>query len=181
MLRSDKYNLLWSTWYDEEICENIYDDNCTNECGYEGGCCYKNNSNCLCSYEYDYDFMNDIIREDLQMKFGENNYQYFLVGDSCFWYGGYEGNKPNMNVRVSILCDGIEELLDKVLSYCDDYRIYKGKYNSLWIEGSHHDGSEVYQVCRLSKYGQEMYDKDYQFNWRNHCVKSVLKDFDFFN
>ena len=172
MLRNDKYQLLWSDWFDEQCCENIYDDDCHNNCGYDGGCSYRCGNG-----DYDYDFMWDCVKEDLHMRFGKNDYQYFLLGDSCFWYGGYEGNKPNMDIRVSPIYDSIEDLVYSQLGYCDNHRIYKGKYNSLWLEGSHHDGSELYRICRLSKQGQNYYDLDYDFDWYSNCIKSVFKDF----
>lgn len=172
---NNNYELLWSTWIDEEICSNIFDDNCKNGCGYDGNCSYRDDNG-----NYDYNLMSIIINYDFKMRFDKNDYQYFLIGESCSWYGGFSELKPKMEYRISPLYDSIDDILKEQLHYCDDIRIYKGKYNSLWIEGSHHDGSEVYQICRLNNQGQEMYDKGYNFNFKNHCVKSVFRDFDYF-
>ena len=113
------------------------------------------------------------------MRFKENDYQYFVIGESCNWYGGFSELKPNMKARVSDLYDNLEDILSMLsVRGIHDFRIYKGKYNSLWIELSHHDGSELYQVCRLSKQGQKYYDLDYDFDWRYNSIKSVFKDFE---
>ena len=83
-----------------------------------------------------------MIEEHFQQKFGENEYQYFVKGHSCNWYGGYSGNKPNME-GFSDVYNNINDII-KMLND-DDYRIYKGKHNTLWIETSNHDGSRLFQ------------------------------------
>ena len=173
MLRNDTYDLLWSSWIDEEICNNIYDNNCVNQCSEDYDCPYRNGC------DLDYDFINMRIDEEFHNKFGNVNHKYFVVGDSCNWYGGFPNLKPNMN-GFSDLYDNLKELLDKLSKDVGqhDFRIYKGKYNTLWIELSHHDGSELYQVCRLNRQGQDYYDKYYNFDFRKHCVKGVFKDFE---
>lgn len=167
-------DVLWSTYLDEEICENIYDD-CNNQCSDDYDCPYRNGC------EIAYDYVNDYINENLSEKFKENEYQYFVVGDSCYWYGGFPNLKPNMN-GFSDVYNSIEDILYKLSDNVGmhDFRIYKGKYNTLWIELSHHDGSEFYQVCRLNNQGQDYYDKGYTFDFRKYCVKGVLKDFKYF-
>jgi len=166
------FKLIWSTEYDEQICENIYND-CENRCSDDYTCPFKTNLN-----EIDYDYCNDCINEDLNLRFKENEYSYFVIGDSCYWYGGFPNLKPNMN-GFSDIYDSIEEILLKLSDSVGmhSFRIYKGKYNTLWIELSHHDGSELYQVCRLNKKGQDYYDNYYNFDFRKYCVKGVFKDF----
>lgn len=173
MLRNDMFECVWSTWIDEQICDNLSDNDCVNKCSGDD-CPYKNNLNNI-----DYDYINEVIDEDLHLRFKENEYQYFVVGDSCNWYGGFSNLKPNMN-GFSDVFDSIKDILEMLSKDVGmyEFRIYKGKYNSLWIELSHHDGLELYQVCRLNSQGQKYYDNDYNFDFRKSCVKGVFRDFE---
>lgn len=171
MLNSDVFDLLWSTFIDEQVCTNLYTD-CTNNCGYDGECSFKS-ENPL--YEYDFDVMNNIIKEDFNMRFGENDYMYFVKGDSCLWCCDYL--KPNMN-GFSDIYSSVKDILNVLKG--EDYRIYKGKYNSVWIESCSHDGSMIFQLMRLNNQGLKYYDMNYDFDFTKHCVKGVLKDFDFY-
>lgn len=182
MLREDKYLILWSSWIDEEICGNIYDEDCNQcytydedlnddvkQCPYRKGC------------NLDYDFINMRISEEFNNKFGNNEHRYFVVGYSCDWYGGFPNMKPNMN-GYSGLYDNIKEIISDMgegVGICD-FRIYKGKYNTVWIEISHHDGSQLYQLCRLNKQGEKYYNLNYNFDYRKHMITSVFKDFNYF-
>lgn len=179
MLRSDKYNLLWSTEYDEEVCSNIYNENC-NQCEYydsysdeylENKCPYRMNGD----GDIDYDFCNDRVMEEFGNKFiTENDYQYFVI--DRFFYKNVNGKEIHKySDLIGNLKDVLNWLSDGVGMHL--FRIYYDGYNRLLIELSHHDGSEYYTLARLSKYGQELYDKGYDFNYCSHCVKGVVKDF----
>lgn len=163
-------DLLWS--------DNVYDNVCSEceHCSDEKYCAYYKDDG-----ELNYDIIMDLIDEDLHEKFKENGYKYFVVGDSCNWYGGFKELEPNMN-GFSMLYDSIDDILNMLSDGVGQYNleILKGKYYSLYIRLSHHDGSELYQVCRLNSQGLKYYDRNYDFDFRKHMVKGVLKDFDFF-
>ena len=173
-MKCDK-EILWSTWVDEECCENIYDD-CNNKCSDDYDCPYRNGC------EIDYDYTNEYINENLNEKFKENEYEYFVVGDSCNWYGGFKELEPNMN-GFSKLYSSVKDILYALSDGIGmhDFRIYKGKFDTVWIELSHHDGSQLYQLCRLNKQGRKYYDKGYDFDYSKHKITSVLKDFSYYN
>lgn len=182
MLRSDK--LIWSTNIDEEICKNIYDEDC-NRCE-----CYDNELNDyvenVCPFRYncdgdlDYDFMNEIIWEEFGNKFyTENDYQYFVI-DDC--YCKFDGKGIEIH-RYSKILGNLKSVLDWLSDGVGmhDFMIFKGNYNRIYIRLSHHDGSELYQLVRLNKKGNEYYDKGYDFDYNKYCIKGVAKDFKYLN
>ena len=162
-------DLLWSSMYIDNICENYMEcDHCEEGClSYDGNIAY--------------DLLDDIIMDDLNMKFdNKQGYEYFIMGiDYTNYYGMYQ----NMD-GYSKLYDTVEDIIFNCLSQggaYEGFRIYKGKYNHIIIERSHHDGNEYYLLCRLNKQGQDYCDNGYDFDFRKYSIKSVFKDFDFFN
>lgn len=164
----NKKNELWSSLYEDWICKDYLNcRHCDEDCmSYDG--------------KVDYDFLDEIIMEDLNEKFAQNDYDYFVVGvDYINYYGlpqnmnGYSGLYHDVKSLIfSCLCNG---------GCYEGFRIYKGKRNSVFIERSHHDGKEYYQLCRLNKMGEKYYyELGYDIDYRNHMIKGVLKDFDYF-
>ena len=160
----NKENLIWSSLYDEWLCEDYMDcRHCEEGCiSYDGNVAY--------------DLVDDIIMTDLNEKFGENDHQYFAVGID---YINYYGLPQNMNGHTD-LYDNVKSLIFDCLydgGVYEGIRIYKGKRNSIIIERTHHDGREYYQLCRLNKQGREYYDNNYNINFTKYLIKGVFNDF----
>lgn len=158
--------LLWSSEYDKELCEKIYEcEHCDVDCYYG-------------EYLSDgyYDRLNDFVDEHFNCLFLKNDYKYFVI-DSCYEEYDDKGNEIH---RFSELFDDLIKLCQWVSKDCGalmDMDIYKGKYNSMYIKLCHHDGTEWYQICRLNKLGRECYNKNYDIDYNKYAFKSVCKDF----
>lgn len=163
-----KKDLLWSTFIDEEICKNFYE---CKQCDEDLCCCHSD------SFDVDYDSLHDIIREDLNFRFVDGvSYEYMIVGVD---YINYYGLKQNIR-GYSDLFENVEEIVDMLLDGAMDIRIYKGKYNRVYIERCHHDGNELYLLCRLNSKGYDYLNKGYDFNRCKYIIKGTFKDFPFF-
>ena len=138
----------------------------------ENVCPYRYN----CGGSLDYDFLNETIWEGFGNKFyTENNYQYFVI-DDCYCKIDDKGNEIH---RFSEIIGSLKDVLSWISSgvgICD-LSIYYSGYNRLLIELCHHDGSDVFQLVRLNKQGQDYYDKGYEFDYDKYCIKQVAKDF----
>lgn len=160
--------LIWSSGY-SDYCSTVYDWECT-ECD-------------ICKNGVtDYQLLDDLIMADLREWFEKNNYHY------CVFRDGLDNG-------ISRFCNTIEELLFDVLYVSNCFlRIYKGDYNSLFIEINHHDGSQLFQIARLNKKGlkkMERMDWDYMTyyyddenqmlekskNYKDYLYTSVYNDF----
>lgn len=144
---------LWSTDI-LDFCDNLF-----NECDEDCGICDNGT--------IDYDAINDIIMEDLHMKFGKNNHKYFIIEQNYKdIYGKLHNNKGFSKDYVSI-----EDLIFNGIQDGDDeIRLFKDKYNSITIKRSHHDGNEYYKLARLNKKGLK------RFNLGNHYSEAEMLD-----
>lgn len=164
----DKKDLLWSSLYDEWVCEDYMNCKyCDEDCMSYGG-------------NIAYDLLDEIIMSDFKEKFESNDYEYFVIGID---YVNYYGMLQNMNGYSDLYSD-IYSLIFGCLAQGgvhEGFRIYKGKRNTLFVERVHHDGVEYYQVCRLSKWGEKYYyENGYDIDFSKNMVKGVLKDFKYF-
>ena len=88
------------------------------------------------------------IKFDLEILFKSD---YFLLTGYCgTWHGNMEGGK---------FINTLPELLS-VMQHLDDFRIIDRKGHFI-IEGSHHDGSDRYELKRLTHKGYLLADSNY--------------------
>lgn len=106
----------------------------------------------------------DEIKLDLEILFRSD---YFLLTGYCgTWHGNMEGGK---------FINTLPELLS-VIPHLDDFRIID-RNGHLIIEGSHHDGSDRYELKRLTRKGYELANSNYFANTRelhNTIMKNNL-------
>ena len=92
---------------------------------------------------------------------------YFLLTGYCgTWHGNMEGGK---------FINSLSELLS-VIRHLDDFRIIDRNGHFI-IEGSHHDGSDRYELKRLTRKGYELANNNYFANTRelhNTIMKNNL-------
>ncbi len=85
----------------------------------------------------------DELKFDLEILFRSD---YFLLTGYCgTWHGNMEGGK---------FINTLPELLS-VIRHLDDFRIIDRNGHFI-IEGSHHDGSDRYELKRLTRKGYEL-------------------------
>ncbi len=93
--------------------------------------------------------------------------EYFLLTGYCgTWHGNIEGGK---------FINSLSELLS-VMQHLDDFRIIDRNGHFI-IEGSHHDGSDRYELKRLTRKGYELANNYYFANDRklhNTIMKNNL-------
>lgn len=93
------------------------------------------------------------IKFDLEILFKSD---YFLLTGYCgTWHGNMEGGK---------FINTLSELLS-VMQHLDDFRIIDRNGHFI-IEGSHHDGSDRYELKRLTRKGYELANNNYFANDR---------------
>lgn len=93
------------------------------------------------------------IKSDLVILFKSD---YFLLTGCCgTWHGNMEGGK---------FINSLSELLS-VIQHLDDFRIIDRNGHFI-IEGSHHDGSDRYELKRLTRKGYELANNYYFANDR---------------
>lgn len=104
------------------------------------------------------------IKFDLEILFKSD---YFLLTGYCgTWHGNMEGGK---------FINTLSELLS-VMQHLDDFRIIDRNGHFI-IEGSHHDGSDRYELKRLTRKGYELANNYYFANDRklhNTIMKNNL-------
>lgn len=85
------------------------------------------------------------VKDELQSLFSEN--VYLLTGTCGRWNGPAQGGKFIRSVNDLLSC----------VQHLDCIRIYD-KGGHLYIHGSHHDGSDDYELKRLTRKGYELAD-----------------------
>lgn len=104
------------------------------------------------------------MKFDLEILF-KNDY-FLLTGYCGTWHGNMEGGK---------FINSLPELLS-VIQHLDDFRIIDRNGHFI-IEGSHHDGSDRYELKRLTRKGYELANSNYFANDRklhNTIMKNNL-------
>ena len=89
---------------------------------------------------------------------------YLLTGYCGTWHGNMEGGK---------FINNLDDLLS-VLQHLNDFRIID-RNGHLIIEGSHHDGSDRYELKRLTRKGYELANCNYFANDRR-LHKTIMKN-----
>ena len=90
---------------------------------------------------------------------------YFLLTGYCgTWHGNMEGGK---------FINSLSELLS-VIQHLDDFRIIDRNGHFI-IEGSHHDGSDRYELKRLTRKGYELANNYYFANVRK-LHRTIMKN-----
>lgn len=83
------------------------------------------------------------IKLELEILFKNN---YFLLTGTCgTWHGDIQGGK---------FINTVNELLS-IIQHLDDFKIID-RNGHLIIEGSHHDGTDIYELKRLTQKGYEL-------------------------
>lgn len=101
----------------------------------------------------------DNMKRELDDDFG--NSQLLVVGTVGLWNGNFAAGK---------LCKDVDEIFTGVLTDCD-YRKVWYENGHLYIRGSHHDGTNEYEIKKVTDRGLDYYD-----NW-NYEQDSRLKDY----
>lgn len=95
----------------------------------------------------DRELWND-VKAELQSLFDKN--VYLLTGTCRRWNGPAQGGKFIRSVNDLLSC----------IDHLDHIRIYD-RNGHLYIHGSHHDGSDDYELKRLTHKGYELADRNY--------------------
>ncbi len=106
----------------------------------------------------------DEIKFELEILF-KNDY-FLLTGYCGTWHGNMEGGK---------FINTLSELL-QVMQHLDDFRIIDRNGHFI-IEGSHHDGSDRYELKRLTRKGYKLANNNYFANTKelhNTIMKNNL-------
>lgn len=95
-------------------------------------------------------FLEEIYWDDIAYelkRFFEKGSAWLLVGTLGLWYG---------KCRGGYIFHTYDEFL-KCLKDCDYWEVVDDK-GHLYVNGSHHDGTNCYEIKRVSDFGYEWYD-----------------------
>lgn len=90
------------------------------------------------------------IKADLTKFFNDNEDQWLLVGAIQRWDGTYSGG---------FVFDTFDELMSRAAQDCDYYKFWD-ENGHFYLKCSHHDGTNIFEVKKLTKDGQRFY-----YNW----------------
>lgn len=134
--------------------------------------------------EADCDSLHDIIWENFDNIFPQNEYKY--AGHCVDSYRKY-GFGPNNTDRWTNFYKNIKELVIDFGEKADAVKLYKGMRNRLIMKAFHHDGVETLEIVRLNKKGEErlplyydefdMFDNTKEGNIKNYIRVSCWNDF----
>lgn len=101
----------------------------------------------------------DNMKRQLEDDFDDS--QVLVVGTTGLWNGNFSAGK---------LCKSIEDALDKAFVDCEYKKVWYEK-GHLYLEGTHHDGTNTYEVKKVTDKGLDYYD-----NW-NYSQDSRTKGY----
>lgn len=107
------------------------------------------------------EFVYDAIADDLrfEMEVTRENLRNLFAGETVIAVGHcgtWRGNLPAGNVS-----DDFGDMLDRMTRNCDYIKIWDDN-GHLFVAGSHHDGTDRFEVKRLTARGTALYEQ-----WRN--------------
>ena len=95
-----------------------------------------------CREQYDWDDMKSLME-----GFDDNG--WLVLGTNGRWDGTRRGG---------FVAETFDEVLNKVCKDCDYITIFCDEYSRLFVEASHHDGTNFVQVMPLTAAGKDLYD-----------------------
>lgn len=111
------------------------------------------NPNCNITDQQVWDYMSCMEQDEWEdmkslMKGFDNN-GWLVLGTT----GRFDGTR-----KGGFVAETFEEVLDKVCKDCDYIKVFCDEYHRLYVQASHHDGTNFVQVMSLTAAGKDLYD-----------------------